>query len=399
MRRSCLPRVSLGAGSASATTWYVSPTGNDGYSGLSPSQPFQSWWTANHHLQPGDTLKIMPGTYTDLGIGVSGTPTAPVTYTAYNPNKPPLIAANDQYPAVFIEANYVHVSFLEVTTGLTSLAAGLMVFQANHVQVDHVTAYNSGGGGVMSVQSDYVRFIHDVAYDNSFAASNQTSGIGIGFGVNSDTLPGVHNVINDCVSYGNMDKVPMPGASYTTDGDGIIIDTMNNNGYVGSTVVNNNITYGNGGSGVRIFRSDNVQVTNNTSVGNLQDPLLSGLKGEISAVSSANVIVRNNVVQATAATAYAFVDAGTSGDRFDYNISNGGIAAQRYTYTSNAVWGSHNLLGVDPAFQPGTTYELAAGSPALATADGVVAPTFDIRNVQRPLNHVNVDRGAYQQSP
>lgn len=49
--------------SASAATYYISPTGSDSNDGMSRSTPFGSFLTATEALMDGDTLVIMEGTY------------------------------------------------------------------------------------------------------------------------------------------------------------------------------------------------------------------------------------------------------------------------------------------------------------------------------------------------
>lgn len=86
----CLFFVLIAVGSAHATTYYVSPSGNDGYSGLRTTSP---WRTINNGdvkglLQPGDTVIVAAGTYpqsTSDGVKLANCPgsaSAPITYLA-----------------------------------------------------------------------------------------------------------------------------------------------------------------------------------------------------------------------------------------------------------------------------------------------------------------------------
>jgi hypothetical protein len=163
-------------------------------------------------------------------------------------------------------------------------------------------------------------------------------------------------------------------------------------------LVYNNLVFGNGGSGIRVFRSNNVFVTNNTSTANQQSATVTGLKGEIANEFGVNNHYRNNVAVATTPDAYALVDTDSSQSLFDYNLTSGGMAAQTYSWASNTVWGSHNQFGKDPMFASGALYQVKAGSPVLAHADGAVAPGNDIRGDVRPANRLGIDLGAYQQS-
>ena len=70
-----------GASSASATTWHVSPSGNDANIG-SAGLPFRTIQRAADVTVAGDTVVVHPGTYTGFNVSRSGAPGLPVTYLA-----------------------------------------------------------------------------------------------------------------------------------------------------------------------------------------------------------------------------------------------------------------------------------------------------------------------------
>lgn len=79
---------------AQATTYYVSPTGNDANNGTSQSSPWQTIDRANQcGLQPGDQLLFQRGGHFRGQIiwGNSGTPGSPVTYGAYGSGADPIV--------------------------------------------------------------------------------------------------------------------------------------------------------------------------------------------------------------------------------------------------------------------------------------------------------------------
>jgi hypothetical protein len=82
------------AGRAQAQTYYVSPSGNDNNSGLSPSQP---WQTLNKvdatNFSPGSNILLQAGGqwYGTLSATSSGTTTAPITYGSYGSGPNPII--------------------------------------------------------------------------------------------------------------------------------------------------------------------------------------------------------------------------------------------------------------------------------------------------------------------
>ena len=66
------------------TTYYVSVSGNDENSGLSPATAFSTLVRAFTVIRPGGTIRILPGTY-NVGIGLQlcGDPAAPITVEGY----------------------------------------------------------------------------------------------------------------------------------------------------------------------------------------------------------------------------------------------------------------------------------------------------------------------------
>jgi hypothetical protein len=88
--------IGLGlCGVANATTYYVSNAGSDSNSGTSLSAPFQTISMAATVLKAGDTCFIRGGTYREtLTVQSSGTPSAPITFSAYN-NESAVISGAD----------------------------------------------------------------------------------------------------------------------------------------------------------------------------------------------------------------------------------------------------------------------------------------------------------------
>ena len=70
---------------ACAETYYVSPSGSDSNSGLSTSQAWRTIGKANAELYPGDTVRIMAGTYSEtIEPARSGSSNNYITYENYN---------------------------------------------------------------------------------------------------------------------------------------------------------------------------------------------------------------------------------------------------------------------------------------------------------------------------
>ena len=129
----CLTALAA-CGPIDAATFFVSPTGDDAAAG-SITQPFATVQRAQNAAAPGDTVFLRGGTFrmTENQIarrkGIfayvtfldkSGTPGKPITYRAYQDEKP-IFDCSDVKPdglrvdAFFITGSWLHLRGLEVT--------------------------------------------------------------------------------------------------------------------------------------------------------------------------------------------------------------------------------------------------------------------------------------------
>lgn len=137
-----------------AATYYVSPAGKDTYSG-SETAP---WATFNHAmavLQPGDTLYLEDGTYTQtLAITVSGTAANIITFAAVNDGN---AIVSTTYPdsALTVANNvaYVEVDGISFRNSgpvyandpTATLCHGINIGSADHLTLRRVTSNGSSG--------------------------------------------------------------------------------------------------------------------------------------------------------------------------------------------------------------------------------------------------------------
>jgi hypothetical protein len=137
------------------------------------------------------------------------------------------------------------------------------------------------------------------------------------------------------------------------------------------------VLMGNGGRGIHVFLSDNVDVVNNTTFENSWTPSIED--GEISAIESTGVFIGNNIVQPLAYRPSFTVNPGDGVDP---------AAAVRF---------GSNLFDRDPLFVDPSTgnFTLRTGSPGIDAGDRSVAPPTDIFGVPRPQGGA-VDLGAYE---
>jgi hypothetical protein len=305
--------------------YYVSPTGSDeNNNGRYSAFPFKTIGKALSVVKPGDVVNIMPGVYTaggkpliELLPGHSGAEEKYITIKAFDPaDMPVLFAAGENiWNAVSINASYIVIDGLELagnnanidslaaynnarlhydkgtmdwaktaafnTNGLTVGGSGQNSERPHHVIVRNCKVHDFPGGGLNLQQADYVTFENNVVYNNAWYTMYGCSGISTLTPLDNDNNTGYKIIIRNNICYNNKTKIPWSGtANFTlSDGNGIIIDVNNrpdtggvapNAGpYMGRTLVENNISFNNGGSGIHSFKANHVDMINNTAYHNM----------------------------------------------------------------------------------------------------------------------------------
>lgn len=421
---------------AASITYYVDHNnGSDtAYNGLSSTTAFKTLNHAADMVEPGDTVYIMNGTYTEtdgqaiLNIETSGNTTEGyITFKAY-PGHTPKLHATDGWDHVRVEgASYIKIEGLTIegntpnisydtamneyryflncrqnnlsidwgridyvnTNGITvkSNANGDI---PHHIEIRNNTVYNCPGGGIVTTSGDYITIEDNVSHDNCFRNFYASSGISLFHTQDVDTNTGFKNFIRRNISYNNINYIPWADhgdGTEISDGNGIIIDDnkntqINKEAYKGKTKVESNIVYGNGGAGIQVYSSKNVDIINNTSYNNSKNLDY----GEIYANSSDYVNILNNICYART-NKKVNQNWNNTNLYYNYNILyNGTIAIQ----------GANDIVA-NPQFSNATNgnFLIKANSPALDSGTSYLAPTFDYSYVSRPQAGV-VDRGAYE---
>ncbi|WP_246320301.1 sugar-binding protein [Paenibacillus qinlingensis] len=413
--------------------YYVSPTGLDTNDGLTTGSAFKTINKAASATNPGDTVNIMPGTYSPINdandfvlinrsgaVDVKTGTLHPITYKAYDPNNKPKLLLPPNVKGVWdmvqISANYIVLDGIEVEgTNLTlTLAEGEANYESkvaggsdwsryaltntNGVSVSghHITVRNSdihhmsgaglGGGG------DYITFEYNKIHSNSWYSFYATSGISFmhDFDVDNNTTDYKIIVRNNEV-YDNQTNVKWETTKGYSDGNGIIFDV--DEGYNGKKLVINNLVYDNGGGGIHAYRSNNVHVINNTIYKNSRSPYLK--YPNMDAQSSDNSVFVNNISIAREEEGeYANLNSGWN-NLFANNI-----------YGGNVRFLGQNDRVIDPKFVSvtGATYDfhLQADSPAIDNGARSYAPAFDNDGNVRPYAGIGangrVDIGAFETS-
>lgn len=166
---------------------------------------------------------------------------------------------------------------------------------------------------------------------------------------------------------------------------------MSADDYNGRTLISNNLSVHNGGSGIHAFEAHHADIVNNTAY-------MNGDKvgyADIFAAYSTDIKILNNIVYSRVGGKANANDA-NSDVTYGYNL---------YFNGSLAVTGAHDVVA-DPLFMNPRLYPRAAdfrlksASPAIDNATVIpgVTPSADLLGVSRPRG-AGLDRGAYEFVP
>ena len=170
----------------------------------------------------------------------------------------------------------------------------------HHVRVVNNRVSAMPVSGISVTGSSNFQVIGNEVFDNAFWSPLQGSGISVwhstnrGHGADGD---GYHDRIVGNRVYRNENKVYSQYYDYDTitDGNGIIIDSNQETGYSGRTLIANNLVYDNGGRGIITWKSDRVDIMFNTTYQNGQTDGIGGGATELAAGRSNDVLIANNV--------------------------------------------------------------------------------------------------------
>jgi len=421
-------------------TWYVEAgKGNDANDGKSEATAFASIQAAQKVTGPGDTVLVKNGTYLQqsgqavVQISRSGAPGAPITYRAF-PGHKPVLAAKTAWNNILITASYIRVTGFEIAGNARAipLAAAEAVYDRfldpakrtwgeetsatnincisirpapiagpgsepiipHHVEIIGNDVHDCPGAGIGTDSVDYVTIAFNRVYDNSTRTIFATSGISIWRSRDIDGETAAYkNVIRNNIVYGNHTEVKWYEHQRMSDGNGIIVDSTRNKAvpkqsYRGRTLIANNLSFDNGGSGIQVFRSDHVDIVFNTVYGNV---LTAGLPwGQIVSRETDDIRVMDNIAVTTEGKLLVENDR-TTRSKFERNLYYGGVVPPM-AGTSNKV-ADPRFTAVDAA--GARDFRLLAGSPAIDAAMPFEGITEDIvgytrRSAQGP------DIGAFE---
>jgi hypothetical protein len=331
-------------GLATNCTLYASATGNDSNSGTSPSAP-KTFVGAAFATQPGSVVCLLGGTYqmTDTFYPpTSGTPSAWIVYENYGNGdvnftwvagaiaQPMFKFGNGSFPS---NPSYLEFRGLKLD-GQGKALDGFFCDGAHHLRLIGNTINNTGGSGVGAVQCDYLTSDHNFINHNGYLYG-WTSAISYDTTPWFDSYPGFHNVISNNIIAGEYD-----GSSSHTDGNGIILDRGGN---TPSSLIINNVVYGNGGRCIQANGVTSFWIVNNTCYRNNLDTSL-GNAGSFTSQNSSNGYFVNNITVAWH----------TNNPSYDQEGSNSNIAYYTDMYFGSSInftpSNPSQLIQADPLF-------------------------------------------------
>jgi parallel beta-helix repeat protein len=417
-----------------STIYYVNATtGNDANNGTSVATALRTIQIGADYANAGDTVLVMDGIYRNdptrgelVFLNKAGNANNWIVIKNY-PNHHPKIIFNT-WAAFSIQPGtaYIEINGFEIqgNNDNVTLADALVQFHScgnpgtvndpyqpefngngiasdgrysdavfgkpHHIRILNNIVYDCGGGGISMIHSDYVTIKNNLVYDNSWYNIFGASGISIYQSWSSDNnITDFKNIIEGNICHHNRLFVPWFVGCVISDGNGIIIDdnlntqnSSNLGAYTGKTLVQNNVVYQNGGSGIHSYSSQNITILNNTAYKNSQSIELDN--GEIFANSSNNIKIFNNIM-------FTENDNVTNSNYNNTNFSFGNNLHFNGTTTAlnNVSCVNENPIFIDEANK---NFQLQNNSPAINTGSNINFSSEDFNGTLRQ----NPDIGAFE---
>ncbi len=411
----------LAAGCASAATFYVATTGNDGNPGTS-AKPWKTLQHAVNMVSPGDTILVEAGTYAGCRIGVSGSQTLPKTLKAAPGasvilNKP---GASNKHNSILEIENFSGTTTDWIVSGFEITGSpryGIDVRVTDRITVQNNHVHNSASTGIFTAFSDHVLI------QNNESDHNGEHGI---YQSNSSTYPTIrankshHNKSAGIHMNGDISQQPGNGLvmfatvennviweNGTAGGSGINCDGVDN------SIFRNNLLYNNHSSGISLYAIDGAHGSSNNKVYNNTIVMPSGARWAVNipddGVVAAPVgnVVENNILLTVDSFRGSILVAqkAVSGFHSDNNVvvnhfscDNGNTSVSLANWQSVTGNDVHSFVAtaaqlfVDPA---NFNFRLKSGSPAINAGASLADVPADIAGVARPQG-VAWDIGAYE---
>lgn len=346
------------AGKAFAATYYVSPSGNDSNSG-SISAPFKTIQKAANIVNPGDTVIVRDGTYTDtdsnnyiVKLSRGGTSSNWITFKSENKWGAVLDGQNNTTGygwALTAGSQYVRIEGFEVK-GVRSIGFHI----PTNSEVNNIVFY---GNKIHDVARHQILCTDPTIYIGraGIFAGKTTSNIT----VDSNVIYNIGRLAGGCPSQPNMEYAHDHGiytyADYSTIINNIFYDNeagwaiQSSNNVTNSEIVNNTFYGANPyyvGHIIIMFSSNAITIENNISH-NPKDYFIRDYASDFDRYWGTNISIKNNLVY------------GANGSMYD-GVINYDNTAGSYTITGN-------ITGQDPQFVnlANQDFHLQAASPAI----------------------------------
>jgi hypothetical protein len=264
---------------------------------------------------------------------------------------------------------------------------------------DNVIEY-CPGAGIGAGSADWVTVENNIVRNNCWWMIYAGSGISLLGTANFDAADNIYkDLIRNNVVSGNRCFVPWKQIGKMSDGNGIIIDTnyvpAQNKSHNGRTLIQNNLSFNNGGSGIHSFKSHRVDIINNTAYFNGATPELKW--GQIFLQRTDDARVLNNIL-----VSRDDQPVNTVGKSLNDKENTGVVRAANLYFGGNSppIMGEGDVIGdpqfVNPSVDPADAdFHLKPGSPALKTGRiEAFSPFLDLDGKPRGATP---DKGAYQQ--
>ena len=327
--------------------FYVSLKGSDTNDGMTERSAFATPQKALDLAQPGDIIVLMAGKY-DGGMGSvasfrrGGKPDAWIVLKNYPGQKPLLTSTgwnivsiaegsrekySDNPSLCYLEMRGLHVrgegdvaktNYPEAMnkpdsrTNSNGIAIDgrYMKNIPHHIRIaDNLVEY-CPAGGIGAGESDWITIENNISRCNSWTTIYATSGISTLGASNFDTSDNVYKMlIRNNVCYRNETYEIWEHIKKPSDGNGIIIDVNQRTddrpkgSYVGRTLVQSNLSFDNGGSGIHTVQANRVDIINNTTYLNSASKNLE--YPQIFTYGSEDVRIMNNILVARVANVAA----------------------------------------------------------------------------------------------
>jgi hypothetical protein len=433
----------------SAQTLYVSGNGNDSNDGKTAKTAFRSLQKAANIVEAGETVWIDNGIYTSadttngsavLSIKTSGKPNAWITWRAVKGTKPEIHPVG--WGGIQISGSYHIIDGLSVIgndDAIVLLQAqedakktkpnpyfntnGIFVNGRNnkpdtkphHVTIRNCTVSKCAGGGIVGIEMDYLTVEDCKVFNNAWFMRYGGSGITTLNNWAFDDAPGYHIVVQRNFVWNNKTLVPWEKINKLSDGNGILLDVIDQNQVNGATnpnadaaikptnnqivekpqrpewkgraLIANNLSAFNGGSGIHTFRTKYVDIINNTTYWNGQ---IVGYQ-ELFPNRSEDVVILNNIIVPRPGGKVTSNNRNTN-IRWDYNLYPN---KQDVFVGTNDIIAEPQFINIQENILKGN-FRLAKNSKGLNSGSSELAQPKDILGKTRPTEK-KIDRGAFEQ--